>query len=64
MIRRLGCRGQSVMEYAITIALMVAALLAAQRFMKSSLMGRWRAIADSFGYGRLYENGKSTVTPP
>jgi hypothetical protein len=45
----------------MVIAIVLAALLGMQRFLKASLMGRWGSIADSYGFGRQYEPGKTTV---
>lgn len=48
-------RGQSTLEWVLLMAIMLAALLGAQRFLKASLMGQWRQTADTFGHGRQYD---------
>jgi Flp pilus assembly pilin Flp len=53
--------GQSALEWALMAAIFVAALLGAQRFVKATLMGRWRAVADGFGFGRQYEPGDTII---
>ena len=50
-------RGQSVLEYAIALAVVMAALLTMQRVVRDAVMGRWRSVADQFGYGMQYEPG-------
>lgn len=47
----------------MVIAIILAALLGAQRFLKTALMGRWRAVADGYGFGRQYEPGQTTISP-
>ncbi len=44
-------------EYAILIAIVVAALLGMQGYVRRAICGRWRAAADTFGFGRQYEPG-------
>jgi Flp pilus assembly pilin Flp len=47
--------GQSAIEYAVLIAVVVAALVGMSVYTKRALMGKWRTVGDSFGYGRQYE---------
>ena len=54
-------RGQAVLEYCIMVVILVAALMAAKRFFKAVIMGRWQSTADSFGFGRQYEPGRTTI---
>jgi hypothetical protein len=49
-------RSQSVIEYAIFIAVVVAAILAMQTFFKRAVMGRMKSSVDMVGYGQ-YEPG-------
>ena len=59
-----GCgrrKGQAVLEYCILVVILVAALMAAKRFFKAVIMGRWQQTADSFGFGRQYEPGRTTI---
>lgn len=55
-------RGQGTVEYAVLIAVTVAALVGMSVYTKRALAGRWRAVGDTFGYGRQYEPGVTTVT--
>jgi Flp pilus assembly pilin Flp len=47
-------RGFSTIEYAILIAVTVAALLAMQTYIGRAINGRWRQAADSIGFGMQY----------
>ena len=60
--RRLAERGQSVIEYAVLIAVAVAALVGMSVYTKRALMGKWRTVGDTFGSGRQYEPGVTTVS--
>jgi len=44
-------------EYVILIALIVAALLAMQFYVRRAICGRFRSTGDGFGGGRQYEPG-------
>jgi Flp pilus assembly pilin Flp len=44
----------SVIEYSLLIAVVVAALLGIQIYIKRAVCARWQQSADTFGYGRLY----------
>jgi len=59
---RVVSRGQSAIEYTVLIAVAVAALLSLSIYTKRSLMGRWRSIGDTFGYGRQFEPGVTSVS--
>lgn len=50
-------RGSLAIEYTVLIAIVVAALLGMQVYVKRAICGRWRAAADTFGHGRQYEPG-------
>lgn len=54
--------GQSTIEYAVLIAVVVAAIVSMSVFTRRALTGRWRAAGDTFGYGRQYEPGVTTVS--
>lgn len=53
--------GQSVIEFALLIVLVVAALTGMGIYAKRSLMGKWRGVGDSFGFGRQYEPGTTQI---
>ena len=48
-------KGSLTIEYAILIAIVVAALIGMQDYVRRAICGRWRAAADTFGHGRQYE---------
>jgi len=49
-----SCKAISVIEYSLIVAVVTAALLGMQIYMKRAISGRWRQAADTFGYGRQY----------
>lgn len=56
-----GCkRSFSVIEYAVLIAVLVAALLGTSIYLKRSLSGKWREVGDTFAYGRQYDPQHTT----
>jgi len=57
-----GRKSGTVLEYAALIAAVVAALIGMSYLIKGAICGKWREQADTFGYGRQYEPGKTTVT--
>ncbi|MBI4355536.1 MAG: hypothetical protein HY597_03680 [Candidatus Omnitrophica bacterium] len=54
--------GQSTIEYAVLIAVVVAALLLMQRYVKGAIAQRWRSAGDVFGFGQQYEPGVTQIT--
>jgi len=46
--------GLSTIEYAVLIAVIVAALVGMSVYLQRSLSGKWRSVGDTFGYGRQY----------
>ena len=50
-------KGSLTIEYAILIAIVIAALLGMQGYVKRAICGRWREAADTIGFGRQYEYG-------
>ena len=57
-------RGQTAVEYAVLLAVLVAALLAMQIYMKRGVSGRLREAADSIGeqYAPRNTTGNFTLT--
>ena len=49
--------GQTVLEGAVLIIVVVAALLAMFKFLQNGAQGRIRQAADTFGAGEQYESG-------
>jgi uncharacterized protein (UPF0333 family) len=54
-MKRIRNKGMLSLEYAILLAILVAALLGTALYMKRAICGRWRSAADVFGYGRQYQ---------
>lgn len=53
----------SLLEYALLIAIVVAALMAMAIYIKRAVSGKWRSgVDESFGRGRQYEPGLTSVT--
>ncbi|MDI6606056.1 MAG: hypothetical protein QME65_02805 [Candidatus Omnitrophota bacterium] len=51
----------SVIEYTFLIAIIAAVLIGMSIYLKHALCGKWRAVGDTFGYGRQYEVNKTTI---
>lgn len=48
-------KGNLILEYSVLIAIVIAALVCMQVYLKRAICGRWRQSADVFGSGRQYE---------
>lgn len=63
--KRLGRRGQSTVEYAVLLAIIISAFIAMQYYVKRAWMGRARTVTDQ-QIGRQWDpfaaSGKSSVT--
>ncbi|MFQ5680490.1 MAG: hypothetical protein ACE5GG_00320 [Candidatus Omnitrophota bacterium] len=57
-------KGVSLLEYALSIVLVVGALMVMAGFIRRSLQARWQDAADVFGEGRQYEKGVTAVISP
>jgi len=55
-------KGQTALEYAVVIAVVVAALVGMSVYVKRAMSGKWRQVGDTFGYGRQFEPGKTAVS--
>lgn len=55
-------RATFTIEYALLIALIVAALLAMQFYVRRAMCGRLRMTGDGFGQGRQYQPGVTVIT--
>ena len=55
-------RGQSILEYAVCMAVIAAMLLGMAVYVKRALCGRWRQVGDVFGSGRQFEPGTTVVS--
>lgn len=54
--------GIGILEYALLIFSVVAALIIGQTPLRRALCSRWKSAADSIGFGRQYENQGSLTT--
>lgn len=59
---RAGRHGHALAEYVTLLVILVAALVAGQRFFKALIMGRWQSAVDTFGFGRQYEPGRTAIS--
>lgn len=57
-------RGQSMIEYAVLVAVVIATLLGMSIYTKRALAGKWKSVGDTFGYGRQYDPHVTKVTEP
>ncbi|HBO98061.1 MAG TPA: hypothetical protein DE315_02915 [Candidatus Omnitrophica bacterium] len=55
MLRRRGKRGQSLIEYAALIVVVLWAFWVFQKYMARGFSGRWKAVGESLGQGRIYD---------
>ena len=46
--------GFTILEYALLIIVLVAALLGMQIYLKRALAGKWKSAVDAIGFGRQY----------
>ena len=54
MLRKIGKRAQTTAEYAILIALVVAAVTAMQIYVKRGMQGKVKDVVDGMGVGMNY----------
>lgn len=62
MFIRLNKKGQSTLEYAVIIAVIVAALIAMQAYVKRGLQGRLRQASDDIGEQFSTSNTSTNMT--
>ena len=56
-------KAMSIVEYSMLIAVVVAALLGMQIYLKRAICGKWKEAGDVFGYGRQYDPEATQITP-
>lgn len=49
-------KGTSIIEYSLLIAIVVAALIGMQIYLKRAVCGNWKQAGDIFGFGRQYKS--------
>ena len=60
MLRRHKTKGQSLVEYIALIVTVMAAFLVFQKYIARGFVGRWKAVGESMGQGRIYDPTWST----
>ena len=59
MLRTLGKKGQSVLEYAMMVIIITAAMISIQNYFKRGIQGRWKSAMD--GVGEQYDPMQTSV---
>lgn len=54
-------KGFSILEYVMLTIIVMAALLAMQVYLRRAVMARYREAADTFGFGRQFEPGVTSI---
>ena len=57
-------KGNSSIEYAFLIAVVIGALIGMQAYLKRPVCQRWRLAGDAFGFGRQYAMVEPPPPPP
>lgn len=55
-------KAMAITEYSLLIAIVVAALLGMQFYLKRAVCGHWRESGDVFGFGRQYGVNQTDVS--
>jgi uncharacterized protein (UPF0333 family) len=55
-------QAQSILEYALVLMIVIAALMIMSYYTRNSLAGKIRATGDIFGKGEVYDLNKTVVT--
>jgi hypothetical protein len=55
-------KAQSILDYAVFIIILIAVLSIMAYYVRNSLSGRFRDMADVFGSGEVYQPGQTQVT--
>ena len=61
MLRRRKKNGQSLIEYVTLIVIILWAFLIFQKYITRGFAGRWKAVGESLGQGRIYDPQRTTV---
>jgi len=64
MLRKIGKRAQTTAEYAILIALVVAAVTAMQIYVKRGMQGKVKDVVDGMGSGMGYAGAATSQYEP
>jgi hypothetical protein len=60
MLFRKKKSGQSTLEYAVFIIILLGAMFVIQKYIARAFSGRWKGVGDSWGQGRQYSPTKTT----
>lgn len=55
-------KGTMALEYSVVIAIVIAALLGIQIYVKRAICARWKESGDVFGFGRQYDKYDTKIT--
>lgn len=55
-------KGMSIIEYSLLIAIVAAALIGMQIYVKRAISGNWKQAGDTFGFGRQFAPGVTQTT--
>lgn len=58
---RKALKAMSTIEYSLLVAVIIAALLGVQIYIKRAISARWGQAADSFGFGRQYRGSSGNL---
>ncbi len=63
-LKRIGQRGQSIVEYSVIIVIVMAVFLTMQHYIKRGMQGKWKSSVDDIGeqYDPRYVNGYTLYT--
>lgn len=59
MLRR-KTKGQSLVEYITLVVMVLAVFWVFQKYIARGFAGRWKAVGESLGQGRIYDPRKTT----
>src|SRR3989338_8283101 len=60
MLRQRKMKAQSLIEYITLIVMILAAFLVFQKYIARGFAGRWKAVGESMGQGRIYDPRRTT----
>ena len=55
MMKNKYSKAMSIIEYSLLVAIVAAAILGIQIYLKRAVCDHWRQSADVFGHGRQYD---------
>lgn len=55
-------KGVSIIEYSLLIAIVIAALIGIQIYVKRAICSNWKNAGDVFGFGRQFQPDTTQIT--